>query len=224
MSGPAAAGGARTDDAHGGHPAFEVHAAVLAAVGDGGEHRLRTAAGDWAAAGGSPDALLRLLRFAHLFFGIPKVLRALNLLQEVRGALPPEASRGPRPQAPAEGWQAYGEARFREVYGEDAERVLGRLGRLDPVVKGWVLGHAYGRTGAVHGLPLPLAERLSVLALAATDCPDQCRSHVRAALRHGVAMTTLDHDVEAAGWLDPAARATLRSLLRAEGGDAGAGR
>jgi hypothetical protein len=201
-------------------PSFAAHAAVLASVGEGGEARLRSAAADWAAEGGDANGLLRLLRFAHLFFGIPKVLRALNVLSSTDGALPATGARGSHPDAPAEGWQSVGESRFREVYGEDADRVLAHLACLDPVVHAWVLGHAYGRTGAVHGLPLPLAERLSVLALAATRCPDQCRSHLRAALRHGVPMAALDGDVDAAGWLDAAARATLRTLLRAESGDA----
>jgi len=205
-------------------PSFAAHAAILAAVGEGGEARLQAAATNWADEGGDAGGLLRLLRFSHLFFGIPKVLRALNVLSAAENALPAANARDPHPDPPAEGWQAAGEARFREVYGDDAERVLAHLAYLDPVLHAWVLGHAYGRTGAVHGLPLPLAERLSVLALAATRCPDQCRSHVRAALRHGVTMATLDGDIDAAGWLDAVARATLRTLLRAESGDAEAAR
>ena len=65
-------------------------------------------------------------------------------------------------------------------------------------------------------MPLLLVERLSVLALAATGCPDQCRSHVRAVLRLGHPAAALREDLAAAGWLPPAARARAEELVELE--------
>lgn len=204
--------------------ALSAYAAVARAVDRADEEDLREAG---EAFRGQPQELLGLLRYLHLYFGFPRVVRGLGVLLD-EGLLPeadkertPAVARAEASAADDGGAaRARGEERFRHLYGEDAEPVLARLTALDPRFRDWILGHAYGSTGDGHELPLALAERLAVLALAATGCWAQCRSHLRGALRHGVTADQLRGDLTAADWLDAEQRAGLRTLLEAEAGPA----
>jgi len=143
------------------------------------------------------DGFLReVLHLAHLYVGFPRVVQALNHLPP---AEPQAAGPSRRVGTPRE----LGEQSFREVYGEDAEPVLAHLRKLDPAFAALVLGHAYGEVFAQSPLDLMTRERLSVLALVATHCELQARSHMRACLRHGASLEELRSDLRLADWLNP---------------------
>jgi alkylhydroperoxidase/carboxymuconolactone decarboxylase family protein YurZ len=137
-----------------------------------------------------------VLRLCHLFCGFPKVVRALNLIcHEFGFAAADELG------TPGTGDAATGGAMFAEVYRSDTEPVLEHLKRVDPLFLSWVVEHAYGTTFAHTSLDLEERERLSVVALAASGCWQQARSHIRACLRHGVTAEALLADLERVPWL-----------------------
>ncbi len=148
-----------------------------------------------------------LLRFQSLFFGIPPALRALDLAGEAL------AARGAAAAAPPPDAAAAGAAQFAAVYGPDAARVLARLTELDPVLRDWILQHAYGRAYQGPELRLEERERLAVLALAASDCWKQCASHLRACRRLGVSRAQLLADADAGIGLSAAGAARLRGCI-----------
>lgn len=135
-----------------------------------------------------------VLHFAHLFLGFPRVVQALN-------QLPPAEERGTTSAAPASAARQQGELNFREVYGEDADAVLKHLRQLDARFTDLVVRHAYGMVFANSQVDLITRERLSVLALLATNCELQARSHIRACLRHGVSAQELEADFGQSVWL-----------------------
>jgi len=147
------------------------------------------------------------LHMAHLFLGFPLVIRALNLL--------PAATTTEKAPQTNSGEQE-GEAVFREVYGADAMPVLQHLRRLDGGFTSLVLRHAYGGVFGHSPLPLPLRERLSVLALADSGCEMQAKSHLRACLRHGVCKETLLADCLAVDWLPQTVQEQLQGWIRHE--------
>jgi len=201
--------------ADGGTPSLEACAGLSRAVQLTDDDALLTAA---EAFRNAPDALLDLLRYLHLFFGFPRVIHALGVLRDSGGLQTSAAAYGAAASAalvaPERDAAISGEDRFRQLYREDADRVLARLEELDPLFRDWILGHAYGATADSQQLPLPLAERIAVLALAATRCWDQCYSHLRVARRNGVSLATLDADRAAADWLDAESQDQLGKLLQ----------
>lgn len=138
-----------------------------------------------------------LLRVCHLFYGFPRIVRALTLISQQLG-LPTTPSK----VCMKEDALGAGEDVFREVYGRDADPVLAHLERVDPQFRAWVLRHAYGTSFATTSLSLEERERLSVLALVATGCWQQARSHMRACLRHGVSLEALIQDLSVVEWLN----------------------
>lgn len=190
-----------------GAPSLEACAGLSRAVQVADDAALMTAARAFQS---HPDTLLDLLRYLHLFFGFPRIIHALGVLRDA-GALPTTT---PSHGIIEQSVEKPGEERFRLLYREDADRVLARLEELDPLFRDWILGHAYGATADGHQLPLALAERIAVLALAATRCWNQCYSHLRAARRNGVSLETLDADRGAADWLDAETQNKLGQLLQ----------
>ena len=163
-----------------------------------------------------PEAVRELLRQIHLFRGFPRVVHALNLvapLLEARGT----GTEAPPPDA-GQACGVKGEQFFRQLYGEDADKVLPHLRRLDPVFSAWVLDHAYGRVMQRKLLPLAERERLAVLLLAADGCWQQWQSHARICLRLGTTADTLVDDAGRSGWLDSSQRDRARKSLHRLGG------
>lgn len=143
------------------------------------------------------DAYLReVLHLAHLYVGFPRVVQALN-------HLPTAAPQASAPSRQVGTPQTLGEESFREVYGKDADPVLAHLRKLDPQFADLVLSHAYGEVFAQSKLDLMTRERLSVLALLATNCELQARSHMRACLRHDATLDELRRDLRLTDWLNP---------------------
>jgi len=189
------------------HAAFELAAAVHR--GDAGATRRAAQRVEEKLGAGTAREVLRVL---HLFYGIPKIVQALNACIEVLApitaqAVAPAAARSPNDEA-------RGELHFRKLYAEDADRVLDHLARLDPSLHTWILDHAYARTLQRDGLSLAQTERLAVLCLAATACWKQWESHVAIAARHGVSRATLQTDCEASkDWLGTEACTRTRTLF-----------
>lgn len=146
--------------------------------------------GDWqglrdvrlSAPSGEPDRGWReALLQAHVFAGFPRVVEALDVLEDVGGlgALEPG-------EALAEDEQpARGRELFERIYAEHAPRVRAFLERGHPDFARWIEGHAYGRILSRPGLSAAERELLAVCALAALGQERQLVSHVRGALRCG---------------------------------------
>ncbi|MCK6482095.1 MAG: carboxymuconolactone decarboxylase family protein [Planctomycetes bacterium] len=114
---------------------------------------------------------------------------AVNALEALDRALG-----GPRPGAPERipGGAARrgflrrrGEGLFGRVYGEDAGRVLDRIGRRHPEFRDWILEDAYGKVLSRPGLGAAERECIAVALLAVLDLPRQQAAHLRGALRCG---------------------------------------
>lgn len=182
--------------------------ALAAAVHRGDAEATRAAALDVEASLGA-GAGREVLRQLHLYFGFPRLVQAWNACWQVLPAN--DEVPGAKPLPPE---RATGEALFRELYGEDAAKVLPHLEKLDPLFTDWILSHAYARVLARPRLNLAEKERLAVACLAATRCWKQWESHVAIALRHGVDLGTLRADLNAAGaWLGAEASAHARAAL-----------
>lgn len=158
------------------------------------------------------DSTRGILRMLHLFFGLPKIVQALNACIEVLPALPTQSIPARDSAQPCDLGQ--GELNFRALYADDADRVLAHLAKLDPCLRAWILDHAYARALLPEGLSLAQSERLAVLCLAATACWKQWESHVAIAARQGVARAVLLADCHAASaWLGAEACAHAQAEL-----------
>ncbi len=118
---------------------------------------------------------------AHVFAGFPRVVEALDVLDEAGGLGALESG-----EALAEAEQPErGRELFERVYAEHAPRVRASLERGHPDFARWIEGHAYGRILSRPGLSAAERELLAVCALAALGQERQLVSHVRGALRCG---------------------------------------
>ncbi|KAA3604490.1 MAG: hypothetical protein DWQ01_21880 [Planctomycetota bacterium] len=183
-------------------------AALAAAVDRDQGSRLQQAASALYQQDGA-EIFWEVLRQMHLFCGFPKVVRTLHALGD---QLPSQAG-----ESAGASDRVQGQTVFEKLYGKDAEAVQQRLIALDPVLGNWILDHAYGRVLGRSGLSVEERERLAVLALAASNCWQQWRSHVRNSLRLGVPKAILISDLEAGNWLTAAQKEQARDLLLAEG-------
>jgi len=185
---------------------------IVAALDQGREQDFVNAANAFVEGQESQHVVLHdLLRVCHLFFGFPRIVRALTLISQQLG-ITTSPSQVEIPADPL----AHGEKLFREVYGRDADPVLTHLERVDPQFRAWVLRHAYGTTFATTCLSLEERERLSVMALVATGCWQQARSHMRACFRHGVSLEVLLGDLLAVEWLNQEQCDLATTCLHAE--------
>ena len=146
-------------------------------------------------------ALLDALRLSHLFCGIPKLIRSLNLLAPFYCEL----------QTAEIG---NGHQLFSEVYGDDAEIVLAHLNNTDPTAHQWVINHAYGDVFANSSYSLLEREMTSILVLSLGNCHQQALSHVRACKRHGATATQLLADANAFSFNDNEQRQRLVASIR----------
>lgn len=177
------------------HAAFELAAAVQRGQAEATRHAAQAVEQEL-----GPGTTRPVLRMLHLFFGLPKIVQALNACIEVLPAPPAQPSAAQDAAQPCDLNQ--GELNFRALYADDADRVLGHLERLDPCLQAWILDHAYARALLPDCLSLAQTERLAVLCLAATACWKQWESHVAIAKRQGVTRATLQADcLQAHAWL-----------------------
>lgn len=151
--------------------------------------RLRREAGDAARCRAWREALLQ----CSLFAGFPRVIAALDVLEEEGGLGSPDS------EDEADGGREdhrAGHALFGTIYRDQAERVRDVLAARHPALARWVEGHAYGRVLGRGGLSLDRRELLAVACLAATGLDRQLASHVRGALHCGATRAELAQTVE----------------------------
>jgi hypothetical protein len=167
----------------------------------------------------SAECVHEVLRFLHLFYGFPRLVRAWNALPESLRAGPHASeptSESPSPStlvptsAPC---SASGLAAFENLYQDRATRVLEHLQQLDGLSTHWILEHAYAQVMSRPHLATPVQERLAALALASTHCWQQWRSHVDIALGLGISVETLRQDLLVTDWPNAATRAHALELL-----------
>jgi alkylhydroperoxidase/carboxymuconolactone decarboxylase family protein YurZ len=153
--------------------------AALAALGREGdlEAEFRSCA-----RGGVPlRAVRETLLQVFLFAGFPRTVNALDALERSLGHRPPDREA----RGGAGLHRRRGLALFRRVYGSDAGRVLGEIGRRHPEFRDWIVADAYGKVLSRPGLSTAERECLAVALLAVLDLPRQQVAHVRGALRCG---------------------------------------
>jgi hypothetical protein len=210
---------------------LRLHLAVAAAFDSGDREHMHDAAIALAEAEGA-ECVHEVLRFLHLFYGFPRLVRAWNALPaDLRAGEVNRPSSEPLrssdtngdttddtkdgfDQAAQKDLAAAGESAFRDLYHDRADRVLSHLRMLDPLSTDWVLQHAYARVMSRPHLTTPVQERIAAMALANTHCWQQWRSHVDIALRLGVSTTTLREDLDAVDWLDSTTRSRAEELLQ----------
>ena len=134
------------------------------------------------------EALLQ----CHLFCGFPRTIAALDHLRAA-GLPLAEATDGGAAAGTPEG----GADLFDRIYGDGATDVRAHLRALDPDLEAMVAGHAYGAVLSRGGLDAGARELLAVVMLAATGHDRQLASHVRGAIRCGVAAADLHAALDA---------------------------
>jgi alkylhydroperoxidase/carboxymuconolactone decarboxylase family protein YurZ len=158
------------------------HCARVAACAALGRDRELAAALRAARRGGVPVRALReTLLQVHLFAGFPRTVNALAVLEGTLGPLPP----GRRERLAPGAALRRGRALFGRVYGADAGRVLGDIGRRHPEFRDWILAEAYGKVLGRPGISAAARECIAVALLAVLDLPRQRVPHERGALRCG---------------------------------------
>lgn len=157
------------------------------------------------------EALLQVVPYA----GFP---RALAAFAAARPALGPRA--GAAAEAPAEAFPPAGDAAFRGVYGETADRVRAGLAGLHPLLPAWTTEFAYGRVLARPALDLRTRELLAVAILTALGgADDALLGHMRAAVRLGASREAVAGAVAVvAPSCGAGKRAAARALLARVGG------
>jgi 4-carboxymuconolactone decarboxylase len=119
----------------------------------------------------------------HLFAGIPRLVEAYEVLDEVGGLGALEAGEEEELSSPAA--RERGRALFDRVYGRRSASVRARLLRLRPDFAGWIEEHAYGRVLSRPGLSPAVRELCAVAVLAALGQERQLVGHARGALSLG---------------------------------------
>jgi len=165
------------------------------------------------AAGARAADLVELAVMAHLFAGFPRAIQGLRqlepLLRAHGGAPASSLDATPLDATPLDATpldatpldaaprsrgddRRRGEQLFRQIYGDTSDRVLALLDAPARGFASWVLEDAYGRVLSRPQLAASHREWFAVAALIALDCPAQLSSHVRGALRLGLARTDLE--------------------------------
>lgn len=130
------------------------------------------------------EALLQ----SHLFLGYPAALNALAEWRRASGTSAPHAVDDVGP----EGWAERGEKVCRQVYGSAYDGLRENVDALSPEMDRWMVVQGYGRVLGRPGLELGRRECCVVAVLAVLDVPRQLHSHLRGALRCGIAPEQLE--------------------------------
>lgn len=135
------------------------------------------------------------------YAGFPGAVEALGAWSALAGASSAEASAGAAPAAARDA----GARLFREVYGDVDQRVLAELRKRHPDLESWILEFAYGRVLCRDALPLAVREVLGVASLLGQGRRSPLHSHIRGALRCGLAVDAMLELLDAlAPWCDAA--------------------
>jgi 4-carboxymuconolactone decarboxylase len=79
-----------------------------------------------------------------------------------------------------------GRAILESIYGDQSEKLLVNLKRLQPELPSWILQETYGRVFTRSGLSIQEREILNIVVLANQGLEKQLFSHLRGALRVGL--------------------------------------
>jgi 4-carboxymuconolactone decarboxylase len=144
------------------------------------------AAADHAAVAAVDETLLQ----SSLFVGYPRVLQAFQRWRTIR---PLDAETAPAAvDASGCDWAERGAQVFATVYGAQHEKVRENVTLLHPDLAQWMVAEGYGRVIGRAGLELGVRELCIVAVLAPQDVVPQLYSHLRGALRAGVAETDVE--------------------------------
>ncbi len=128
--------------------------------------------------------------FVHLslLLGFPAMLDGLGRLRDLAQ---PDKSPAALPKEREADLLRRGRKYFRKIYGKATERLLANLGELHVIVPTIILRDAYGRIIGRPGLKLRERELVNVVVLMIQQLDRQLYSHIRGALRIGVAPKSL---------------------------------
>lgn len=157
------------------------------------------------------EAVEEALVQSYLFLGYPSALQALELWRRISGQPPPPALGGE-----SAFWTERGLVVCQRVYGDQAEALRRNIAELHPDMARWMVEEGYGKVLGRGGLDLGEREVLISTLLAVQDAPRQLHSHLRGALRNGVAPTEVDELLaEAESWIPGAdVRARVRETWK----------
>lgn len=141
---------------------------------------------DRAATVATPTEIEEVLLQSYLFVGYPTLLQALEVWRNRQEAF--AATNGSDPSE----WPARGEEVFRQVYGEQHERLRDNVRALHAEVAEWMLNEGYGKVLSRPGLDLMTRELCIVALLVGQDAPKQLYSHMRGALNVGASQDDIE--------------------------------
>lgn len=181
---------------------------VLAALGR--DRALRSAILQARQAGVPLRQIKEVFLQSYLFAGFPRMINAFLTLATVPG------SRG---GAPFEGLlspallRRRGERHCRAIYGEQTDAMLSRMRELHPDLAEWIVSEGYGKVLSRPWLPQRDRELASIPVLALQGVESQLYSHLRGALRLGVAPAQIRRALRACRGLVPARGLRLAERL-----------
>ena len=128
-----------------------------------------------------PHLFSELFIHLSLFLGFPTMLEGLERLKTISGSkITASKSRI------SLGSSGNGMKIFREIYGDQAKKVLLNLKGLHSDMIRWVIRDAYGKIFTRGGMSLGERELVNVVVLAIQGFAPQLFSHLRGALRVGI--------------------------------------
>lgn len=133
----------------------------------------------------SPFCTELFLHFS-LLLGVPMMLEGLEWVQ----TLSKHGRRKSKPISPKGAFRR-GKATLKSIYGGQTEKLLQRLDNLHPGLARMVCTNAYGEILSRHGLSLRERELINVTVLFLQQFDAQLYSHLRGAMRVGIAPLTL---------------------------------
>jgi 4-carboxymuconolactone decarboxylase len=142
-----------------------------------------------AALRGLPTArpqLYEVVLQSYLFLGFPRMLIAAENLTQTWPVDQPTA--GVSSGVDFERWKELGLALYTSVYGNNAERLKDRVTSFAPEIYEWMIVEGYGKVLSRPGLDLGSRELAIIAFLTVDNRPKQLMSHIRGALRVGVAV------------------------------------
>ncbi len=138
----------------------------------------------------SRQAIVETLLQCCLFDGYPAALEGLERLSRL---WPADTGKPLEDYSPVQvtEWRRRGEELCQRIYGSSAKSLIHNVTALSPDLGNWFLVEGYGRVLSRQGLKTEVRELITVAILLWKGYPRQLLSHVRGALRVGVAGDTV---------------------------------
>jgi len=131
------------------------------------------------------EHLYEIVLQSYLFLGFPRMLNAVEALDQQLPAENLETNIGPVSSSESQDWWKKGTDLCKQIYGDKYEPLKQKVTAMAPEVFRWMLIEGYGKVLS-RGL-LPIREReISIIAfLAVENRPKQLRSHILGAINVG---------------------------------------